>query len=305
MAKAAKRQEKAPKAQGELDPVAPLLARAEAAAQGAPPVTAEERLAYSGFFSEARCDRTGSHTESLGVLKDAVDWLPTIRDTLHARGGRLAGYPLRRFSFLSTCTVELGHAVLLLHQQQDAASGGHQRRGRLSASATVQRTALIALLGNLAGDEDVDERAELRTLTASPSSDEALASALGKLGLLGEKWLKRTDAAWRIRMEDQGLTPAVVQAAADTARDLLDAALGKPARASGDSPEVNRIEGRVILEMGVAMRAFAAARALDALVPKLTPGPGTRAVLAPKKGAAPIDVAPDPAPAPAEVKPRP
>ena len=46
-----------------------------------------------------------------------------------------------------------------------------------------------------------------------------------------------------------------------------------------DDRTANRAEGRVLVEMKAAMRAFDEARELGALAPRLVPGPGTRRVL--------------------------
>jgi hypothetical protein len=44
---------------------------------------------------------------------------------------------------------------------------------------------------------------------------------------------------------------------------------------------VGRAEGRVLLEMGLAMRIFERAHRWDRRVPRLLPGPATRLALAP------------------------
>src|SRR5262249_4665455 len=79
-----------------------------------------------------------------------------------------------------------------------------------------------------------------------------------------------------------------------------------------DTPAVNLIEGRVIEELRVAMRAFDKARQKDPEIPRITPGPGTRRVLAgrPKKASGrepPADGSPGAAPpgAPAPAPPAP
>ena len=59
-----------------------------------------------------------------------------------------------------------------------------------------------------------------------------------------------------------------------------------------DSPQVNRVEGRLLLEMRAAMRMFNKANARNKHVPKLVPGDATRGALAPRmakpaKGEAP------------------
>ena len=46
-----------------------------------------------------------------------------------------------------------------------------------------------------------------------------------------------------------------------------------------DDSTANRAEGRVLVEMKAAMRAFDEARELGALAPKLVPGPETQRVL--------------------------
>jgi hypothetical protein len=62
-----------------------------------------------------------------------------------------------------------------------------------------------------------------------------------------------------------------------------DAVAGRRKNAGRDSAVVNRAEGRVLVEMRIAMHAFAYAADESGLVKRLVPGPGTAAVLSPAR----------------------
>ena len=66
--------------------------------------------------------------------------------------------------------------------------------------------------------------------------------------------------------------------ALETARTALSNALstyqGSGGKVWRDSPETNRIEGRVLFEMRYAMTLFEGAHGRDALSPRLIPGAG-------------------------------
>ena len=103
-------------------------------------------------------------------------------------------------------------------------------------------------------------------------------------------------------MKGAGLTLAEVQAAETAAATLVQATTGKTLEGAvivRDSPAVNRIEGRVLLEMRAAMRVFSKANALNKHIPKLVPGEATRGALISRSKKASDDDAEPEADAPA------
>ena len=112
------------------------------------------------------------------------------------------------------------------------------------------------------------------------------ARSLTALADLAESWQERPTDAAKALVASVELSPCDVEAARAAAKALLAAASEEP-QSSGrisvrDLPTVNRAEGRVLLEMRIAMRFFERAHRENSIVPKLVPGPATRAVLAPR-----------------------
>jgi hypothetical protein len=149
---------------------------------------------------------------------------------------------------------------------------------------------LEALEAIVLGNDDAESA--LREARGDTTSAESIVVSLRSLVALAQTWLAKRDAGSQALVESAQLTDADVtraKSAADalaaTSRDKTLAGIERRT----DTAEVNRLEGRVTFEMGVAMRAFNAAAARGEGV-KLTPGPATRRVLAaprPAKAAAP------------------
>ncbi|HEX2573142.1 MAG TPA: hypothetical protein VH877_26575, partial [Polyangia bacterium] len=108
-----------------------------------------------------------------------------------------------------------------------------------------------------------------------------VAAGLEALAALVDGWEKRGDEVLEVLLAAQNLTGDDVARARATALRLRRAYEGTRGERVEvrDPPAVNRIEGRVLLEMRTARRAFDAARAKNKLVARLVPGRGTRGVL--------------------------
>jgi hypothetical protein len=297
----AKKQATKAKAKGaaKTDPLHRSLEALGRVKRSVPALSALERQAFESLYDDARCVRMGGRTRSLEVLKEAATVAPQLLATLKAHGPSIRGFSTKRLSHLCDVGVLLGHEIEQQGLAQDGAAQGKQRLARAEAEARTQRTGLHGALSGAVGDSDADERAALDGATGTLASADTLATSLGQLADLGAAWLARTDPLWKFRLHEAGVTAGGVDQAQAAAQALSDAIAGKATSKGGtpgDSEAVNRIEGRLVLELDVAYTALADAHQRDPKVVRLVPGPGTRPALAARK--APATPAPTPAPAP-------
>ncbi len=246
-----------------------------------PPLTAEDDEAFRSRFSDARCLRTGTETRSSGVLGDAVRWAPLLAKGV-ALGSDALAYDDARLAFFFGC-------VLALHAARQVE---RKRRGDVTVSAVAleiargeaasARKALLDALARVAGGNEVDGEA-LDAVRGTTADDDAAVASLGAIADHAGAWLAKRDGVSKRLAASAKLTAAQVDAARAAAKKLAAAAaasaLGGPAGTERDTPAINRIEGRVVEEMRVALSAFEGAAEIDERIPRLVPGPATRRVL--------------------------
>ena len=107
-----------------------------------------------------------------------------------------------------------------------------------------------------------------------------LAASLKALARLAEDWTDHEGPATRALVASVDLGAADVEAARAAAH-AVGVDHGAHAGDPGELRAVSRAAGRVLLEMGLAMRIFERAHRWDRRVPCLIPGPATRAALMP------------------------
>lgn len=251
-----------------------------------PPLSIVEREAFRALFDDAQCVELGGKTKAAKVLAEAAAWASTIDGALKAHPNALRRYSAARFAFFLEQVRDLGRAI---EAQERAPRGGADAGGALwlldigRVAALSVRAELLAVLGLLAGG-NARERELLELAAGSTANDEALADSLEGLATHAHKWLERRDAQTAVLVASVSLKESDVDSArsAEMAlREALKAQQSGPSstRLPRDLPKTDRVEGRVLLEMRVLMDVFANARAKSRAVPKLVPGPATRAVL--------------------------
>jgi hypothetical protein len=243
-----------------------------------PPLTDVQRDAFRAQFSELRCDTLGRRTESGAVYDDAVRFAKIIANTLRSDAMLLRRYRSSRYAWFLECIVALGRARSEQLASKDAPTKSVE--AALGRANEVRRSVAHAL-DMLTGDYATD-RAELANAMGDADRPDQVVRSLHDLAKLADQWLRHTDGETRALVASVDLRQGDIDLAWAAATDLenaLDRASGKRLGATVDTPTVDRIEGRVLLEMRHAMAAFAFAHALDAAVPELVPGDATRAVL--------------------------
>jgi hypothetical protein len=249
-----------------------------------PALTAVQREAFSARYAGAACEALGGKTKSESVLGDAVAWAPIMDKALRKHPAALRRYSRARFAWFLSCARALDAARAEQQGRGGAAAASKARAQQAEAAALAARADLFETLEELADGNDHDQEA-LSAAAGTADRPDRIAASLRSLAALGREWLARDGAAAKELAMSVGLSAAEIDTA-EAAAEALDAA-GAGATLEGrvvvnDTPPVNRVEGRLLLEMKAAMRVFARANARNKDIPRLVPGAGTRHVLAPR-----------------------
>ena len=251
-----------------------------------PALTDPQRAAFTRQCTAERADELGRRTKAGNVLRDGERFASTMRGALAAPRGGLA-YSKPRFRFYLEAVLDLRDHIAKDGErsltQNDAAVGIAQAR----EAAVVARETLIERMNGFAAGDTV-RTASVAKAAGSTKDDNAILSSLAALLKIARGWLINADPTDQALAESVGVDTGSLDAL-ETARTGLSDAMAKFQGSGGkvyrDSPETNRIEGRVLFEMRYAMTLFEGAHGRDALSPRLIPGPGTRHVLAPSRKA--------------------
>ena len=241
------------------------------------PITEAQATAYASQLSVADAEKRGHGTKAKDTLRESRGWVSIIHRVLGS--GVNVRYAPARFVFFLMSIDALARGL-----DASAKGGAGKVLSLAEARARAARNGLLEALEALVlgNDEASAELAEKRG--SADRADDVLASLRG-LVTLAEAWLAKSDDVSIALVESACLTAVDVDTAQVAADALGASLLGKTvtgAERKTDSAEVNRLEGRVTFEMGVAMRAFNAAAARG-VGEKLVPGPATRRVLVSKK----------------------
>ena len=249
------------------------------------PLTQVEREAFRSLLTDEQCDALGGKTKAVNVLREALDWSVVIDGALRDHRDDLDYGPARFSFFLET------QRALSAQVRSDGAGGDAAVVEHARTDAMTLRGRITEKLNQISGGDDKDALAAAR---GTAETTESLVQGLHSLSTLVAKWVRRSDPAGKALVASVGLTAHEAEALADVAKRLQasarDTTLAGKAR-HGDSALTNRLEGRVLGEMRVAMKAFESAHGRNKVVPRLVPGPGTRAALAHPRGGsdAPVD----------------
>lgn len=257
------------------------------------------REAFRSQCSDAHAERLGGETKSAGVLAESRKWCAIIEHTLsYLRPGQVVRYSADRLTWLLENVADLADTIA-------SESGRAQAAGAAAGSAAVAeqraravRNDMVLALTEIADGNDGLE-AELSVARGEATRPADVLTSLRSLSDLGTRWATSFDPTVHALTESVGLTRADLTAALAAADALADALGGKATtapRTGRDSAGVNRIEGRVLFEMGKAMAPVNDA-ADHGIGQALTPGPATAAVLSTRKRKA-RETAPVPAPSP-------
>lgn len=249
-------------------------------------LTNDERRVFEAKYSDAQCETKGGGTRSEGVLSEGVGWVATIGKALPEFPVELRRYSRSRFAWLLECLRKLADERALQQTSGGAAVVLKTAVEQREKAASAARRELVDTLEELVEGDAPEEEALSNALGLTDRPDRIVAS-IGTLADYARTWLARTDAVSRKRVELASLTQAEVETAENAAAALAQATAGKTLEGTAivrDSPAVNRIEGRVLLEMRAAMRVFNKANALNKRIPKLVPGSATRRALVSRSG---------------------
>ncbi len=256
---------------------APSVSAAERLLAMWPPLGEAHREAFRQLVPDAECEALGDKTKSDAVLREAIAWCKAIDAALRAHPYALRRYGPPRFVWLVECVVALEEAV-----RAQRTRGGGARQRMLDRSTSRARDAHADLVTAL--EVIAIARPDALTRIAEASKDVASPAGLGR-GLrvladladeLGRSYEPRTRAlvaSVTLRAEDAHAARA---AAAEVEAAAQPAAA---ADAGGDTALTNRVEGRVLAELRFAKQIFDRVRERAPFVPKLAPGPGTRAAI--------------------------
>lgn len=251
-----------------------------------PPINDVQRGAFETQFSDERCTDFGAKTQSANVVKDALGFAHSIDEGLRKYPAALRRYGSARFVWLLECIVRLERQRDVMLGGKDDAAPARKNADLALAKAIEVRRDLAHALEMLTSDHPLDIQ-EIGRALGSPRTPIEYAQSLNDLAKLAYQWLRRTDPESKALVASVDLRQADVDlawAAAGELQDAIERAAGKKVSTGRDTRDVNKVEGRVLLEMRHAMTAFAHARQINPAVPLLTPGPGTRAVLSAPKG---------------------
>ncbi len=244
-----------------------------------PPITDVERAAFNGQYRDDKCQQLGARTQSDAVRNEAVGFARVIDGALRKFPQALRRYGASRFVYFLESIVALERT-----RAESSDKGAGAARNSLDHSVSVAKASrrdLLHALEQLTGDSDV-EQGSLDDARGHGEKPSDLVESLHALARLADGWLRRTDGESKALVASLDLQRGDVDHAWGTADDLdlaIQQASGERRSGGKDSRDVNIVEGRVLLEMRYAMRAFAHARESAAGVPALNAGAGTRGVL--------------------------
>jgi hypothetical protein len=242
-----------------------------------PPLTNVQRQAFREQLTFAQCDAIGVLAPAPDVYREALAWLRPIDRTLSRHLLLVRRYSRARFAWFLECIRDLGDALEI--------RGGAPPGTRPARTERVQRAALrireelIEAISVLAACDE-QEGARLAAAADTADTPETLSASLHALSRLAEDWMDREGPLTRALVASVDLTRADLEAARAAAHAAA-AGHGAHEEDHRDLRAMGRAEGRVLLEMGLAMRIFERAHHWDRRVPRLLPGPATRPALAP------------------------
>ena len=244
-----------------------------------------QRVAFHSLMTDPQRAALGARTKGEAVATDAVAWIVQIDEDAREYPTLFTFYAAERFAYFVERVEALAQQLLTESGKRGAKGTIKGTAATASDTAKLLRNRLLRRLESYAGDRDA-EGDEITKARGSIADDDATAGSIHDLVNLARTWLARTTPQSQVLASAAGLTPALCDEALGAAQALTGAAADATetgrARAT-DSPAVNVREGGVLREMREAMLAVEEAHEQHGAIRRLTPGPGTRAVLGPRR----------------------
>ncbi len=242
-----------------------------------PPLGEAHREAFRQLVPDAECEALGDKTKSDAVLREAAAWCKAIDGALRAHSYALRRYGPPRFVWLVECVVALEEAVRA--QRTRGGDARHRMLDRAIARARDTHADLVTALEVIAIARP-DALTRIAEASKDVSSPTGLARGLGMLADLADELGRSYEPRTRALVASVTLRAEDAHAARAAAAEVEAASQPRAAAATGgDTALTNRIEGRVLAELRFAKQMFDRVRERAPFVPRLAPGPGTRAAI--------------------------
>jgi len=205
-------------------------------------------------------------------------------------------YQMSRLVWFLECLRALATAIDVQKTGVGSMQEARKRAERALSAAEATRNDLLHVLEILAGDNEA-EKATFAKAKGTAATPDTLAASLKSLATLAAGWITHSDRVMKAMAESVNLIKADVDKARRDAEELIAARTDGSAggkRELRDNAQVNLMEGRVLLEMQLAMGIFEAANKQNKMVPKLVPGAASRPFLARKRAEGPAGMEQEP-----------
>ena len=244
-----------------------------------------QRDAFHSLMSDPQRAALGGRTKGGAVATDAVAWIVQVDEDAREYPTLFTFYAAERFAYFVERTEALAQQLLTESDKRGAKGTIKGTAATASETAKLLRNRVLRRLETYAGDRDAEGN-EITHARGSIADDDATAGSIHDLVKLARAWMARTPPQSQVLASAAGLTPALCEEALRAGQALTGAAADATETGRGrgtDSPAVNVREGGVLREMREAMIAVEEAHEQHGAIRRLTPGPGTRSVLGPKK----------------------
>lgn len=250
-----------------------------------PPIDARRRRIYQRAFTEEQCDSWGDRTKANSVHAEAERFVGALGTALKKP---VTGYSLHRLAWLCQLVTELDDAIA-----SDEASGRNEARTDRAGTFTLADKARRKLASGLsaAATGNPPFLKEITDRNDNSKTAHALESTL--TGLLQLALRLRRSEDGEVLADDVGLTQdflSSVSAMTDQLREANERTF--TVERGKDSQETNRIEGRVLREMGYALKTLRRAREDGETIDVPVPGPNVSALMKHSEAAPEAPVAP-------------
>ena len=246
-----------------------------------------QREAFHSLMTDPRRADLGARTKGGAVATDAVAWIVQVDEDAREYPTLFTFYAAERFAYFVERTEALAQQLLTESSKRDSKGTIKGTAATSSETAKLLRNRVLRRLETYAGDR-VAEGDEIKKARGTIADDDATAGSIHDLVKLARAWIARTTPQSQVLATAAGLTAALCEEALRAGQALTGAAADatEAGRARGtDSPAVNVREGGVLREMREAMLAVDEAHEQHGAILRLTPGPGTRSVLGPRRAA--------------------
>lgn len=232
-------------------------------------------------FPDPYCASQGALTRSRGTLKDSLDWLRVLHPKKGPASHGDLGLAPSMLPLLIEWTRRLAVHIEALDGGTPVATADLEA---VRAAAQRQYSAVRASVGTALG-KNTEWKAQLdKHLDGEKHAElDDDAARLLRLADAIEAWRSGDDPRVKHALAGQRITADTVTACTAAADALEQARTGHTGKLGGsrDTPEVNLVEGRVLVLMGEVFDAVNRARAAKKTTLVLVPGAATKRVIQP------------------------